>query len=586
MTEFIKDANDLLKSWQADQMPGDEQRARLREAMGKAPTMVEAAAAWAGQQDGSDQDAATLVVFGMISQMEPLLQAKYRSRLAKAMGISVRDFNNIAKAAQSKKKKGKDEDEGEPIYTLGGNLQGWLVDYVYDPEKDQALLAYRDPDGKVGMETKIEIEGQVYLPKPPNSFIRDGGVLFSSGLGSLKPTRELVAMTEAFIKQHYLLETNYLAKIIAYYVLLTWIYDSFNALPYLRGMGEPGAGKSELMRRIGHVCYRLMTASGANTSASFFRATEMYRGTVFIDEADLHDGGDMSNDIIKFLNQGAMKGNPIWRLEETYGPDGSKSYEPATYQTFCPKLIAMRKDFKDSAVGSRCLTLKLMPREPIELKSAGVRLYIDEEFREKAVLLRNMLLRWRLEHWQPEIQVNEDLMDLEISSRLNQVTMPLKALALDDEALQSEIEKFLRAYNMELVLSRNMTVAARVVEAIWKIYVYPDLRALMVRTTADGDQEYMMIGDVRRIANELMDEMNRASDEEPDEDKPKRKKDELSARGVGSVIRNTLQLHVGQRQGKGFPVYWDQLKMEALAKRYGVVPPEVKDVPKQNEIPF
>ncbi len=43
-----------------------------------------------------------------------------------------------------------------------------------------------------------------------------------------------------------------------------------------------------------------MTASGANTASTFFRATEMYRGTVFIDEADLHDGGDMSNDIVKF----------------------------------------------------------------------------------------------------------------------------------------------------------------------------------------------------------------------------------------------------------------------------------------------
>jgi len=131
-----------------------------------------------------------------------------------------------------------------------------------------------------------------------------------------------------------------------------------------------------------------------------------------------------------------------------------------------------------------------------------------------------------------------------------------------------------------------MTIAARVVEAIWKIYVYPDQRGLCVKKLADGGREYMFIGDVRRIANEIMDEMNRGEDEPEDDDRPKNKKDELSARGVGSVIRNTLQLQVGQRQGKGFPVYWDRIKMEALARRYGVEIPVVNEKPAQKEIKF
>jgi hypothetical protein len=218
-----------------------------------------------------------------------------------------------------------------------------------------------------------------------------------------------------------------------------------------------------------------------------------------------------------------------------------------------------------------------MTREPIELKAKGVKLYIDQDFREKALLIRNMLLRWRFQVWEEEITVDEDLMDLDISSRLNQVTMPLKALAKDDPELMAEIEKFLRQYNMEIVLSRSMTIGARIVEAMWKIYSYPDLRKELLRTTQDGDVEYIMIGDVRRVANEIMDEMNKPEGEDGGlakdaslDDGPKRKRDELSARGVGAIIRNELQLQVGQRRGNGYPVFWEALKMEALAKRYGV----------------
>jgi hypothetical protein len=541
---------------------------KIDEMLAGSLTMAEEMAKWAGKLRGGPRDDAIATVFGVIAKMDKLQRAQYRSRLSELLNVGVREFNDILKAA------GEPVDDDRPaeiVETLGGYIDGWLVEYLYDPEQDRARLAYRDPDKQIGTADFLDIEGVRYYPKPVVSFIRNGGVLFASDVGPLKPTRELVAIIESFIHRHYLLEDKYLGRIISYYVLLTWVYDSFNALCYLRAMGEAGSGKSELMKRVGYVCYRMMTASGAASAASFFRATEMYRGTVFIDEADLHDGGDMTNDLVKFLNLGAMKDNPIWRLEEVNNGNDGKSYEVATFQTFCPKLIAMRKDFKDDAVGTRALTIKLMPREPMELKENGIRLYIDDDFRKKALTIRNMMLRWRLQTWETQIEVNEEHMDMEISSRLNQVTMPLKALAKDDPELTAEIERFLRLYNREIVLTRSMTIAARVMEAMWKIYRYSDLRAKHVETTAEG-AEFMMIGDVRTIANEIMDEMNATGDaEESEDDSPrKRKKDSLTARGVGHIIRNELQLQVGERRGAGFPVFWDDLKMRALGKRYGV----------------
>ena len=603
----IKDANDVLRFGMAeltaygDDQGSEEGVARVQELVGqqiervrlllkRSRTMVEECARWAGQADGSEKDQRVKMTFSIIKLLPKVDRSVYRERLVDLLGIGVREYNDILKAAMGDKE--GDDGPGIVIETLGGFESGWLLEYIYNPEEKKGLLAYRDPERKMGTAEYVDIEGIRYAAPTPSKFITDGGVLFASELGNLKPTRELTGIVEAMIHQHYLLENKYLGRIIAYYVLMTWVYDCFNALPYLRAMGEAGAGKSELMRRIGHLCYRMMSASGANTGASFFRATEKYRGTVFLDEADLHDGGDMSNDLVKFLNLGAMKGNPIWRLEEVLTEGGGKSYEVATFQTFCPKLIAMRRDFKDDAVGSRSLTIKLMPREPIELKARGIRLYIDEEFRKQAAAIRNLLLRWRFEHWEPEIEVTEEMMDLNISSRLNQVTMPMKALAKDDPELRTEMETFLQAYNREMVLTRSMTIAARVVEALWKIWGDTETREKYLQQADDGVNWYVMIGDVAKVADAIMDEMNATDEEgESEETKKKGKKDKLTARGVGSLVRNELQLYVGERRGKGFPVYWDAIKMEALAKRYGVsmelpAKPAVKVEPKQEQIPF
>jgi DNA primase len=545
-----------------------EQEKRARDLLKDSRTIVEEMAAWAGVQQGADRDEAIRTVFKAVVKMERVDRANYRGRLADLMQMGLRDFDSVMKAAGA-------EDQERPAVmarTLGGYYDGWLLEYVYDPAQQKARLAYRDPDRNMGVADFVEINGLRYVPKEINKFVADGGVLFASDLGPKKTTREVIAIIEAFINQHYLLETRYLGRIIAYYVLLTWVYDAMNALPYLRAMGEAGGGKSELMRRVGYLCYRMMAAGGASSAASFFRATETYRGTVFIDEADLADGGDMTNELVKFLNQGAMKGSPILKMVEVSTDEG-REYEVATFATFCPKLIAMRKDFKDDAVGSRCITIRVMAREPIELKARGIKLYVDNEFRERARSIRNLLLRWRLENWEQEIPVTEDLMDLEISSRLNQVTMPLKALAIGDLEMQGEIERFMRIYNQEMVLSRSMTLAARVVEALWRIWSEPGARLKYLAEGADGEGYFVMIGDVAKVTNQIIDEMNANNEDDEEEDestKKKRKRDQLTSRGVGSLIRNELQLRVGERRGKGYPVYWDSLKMQALAKRFGL----------------
>ena len=65
------------------------------------------------------------------------------------------------------------------------------------------------------------------------------------------------------------------------------------------------------------------------------------------------------------------------------------------------------------------------------LQAKGIRIYLDDLFMAQAQALRNSLMRWRLENWESEFEMREDLMDMSLSARMNQVTMPIKALAKD-----------------------------------------------------------------------------------------------------------------------------------------------------------
>jgi hypothetical protein len=302
---------------------------------------------------------------------------------------------------------------------------------------------------------------------------------------------------------------------------------------------------------------------------------------VLLDEADLQQS-DTENDMIKFYNLGAMRGNPIWRTIEVTGANGEKDWEAVSFQTFCPKLIAMRKDFRDDAVGTRSLTLKLNPREMTELKAAGVPLTINQEIRARAQALRNLLCRWRLETWQPEIPVDFDLYDMTISPRLNQVAGPLLAIAQDDQSQQDEIRHTLREYYKESIISQSMTIGARVLEAMWKIYQYPDLRKQMIKLEADGS-ELLKVGDITRLTNELINEMNDTGEDEGDENN-NRKKDnrELSSQRIGRIIRADLQLRVSERRRDGFWVYWNGPRMLGLTTRYGINSEDFKPAVKDN----
>jgi DNA primase len=539
--------------------------ARLREhVLGEAQPLVMGVARWAAAKKGAERDAAVKGALGVIAQLQEFDRAQLRTKLAKLLDVSVRELDALVKSVAAATEKVRAM--GEPVYTWGGQYNGWMVEYLYDINEDHAMLAWRDPDGLVGSGESVNIDGVLLMPFPPNDSLRSGAILFPSELGERKSIRELVVYIRMYLQTIYLLPSEKMASLVAYWILTTWIYDCFETVIYLRAMGGAGSGKSELMKRIGLICYRTMTANGAGSTSSLFRTLERYKGTVFIDEADIANS-DTEGDMIKFYNLGAMRGNPIWRTVEVTGPNGEKDFDTVGFQTFCPKLVAMRKEFRDDAVGSRSLTLKLVAREMTELLAAGIPLTINNGIREKAQALRNMLLRWRLETWEKEILVDFSFYDLSISARLNQVAGPLLAIARDEPEQQTEIRTTLREYYAETILNQSMTLAARVVEALWKIWQYPDLQRDMVKRETDG-QAIIKIGDVTRIANEIMNAMN--DEDEKDDDKNSNRN--LKPQRIGRILRDELQMQITPRRRDGFWVYWNEPRLQGLSTKFGIDP--------------
>ena len=148
-------------------------------------------------------------------------------------------------------------------------------------------------------------------PDPPR-----GGVPLLSGLEEYGSEAELIAEIQTFIHR-YVDVSSLFESIASYYVLLSWVYDSFNELPYLRLRGEPGSGKTRFLLTAGSLCYKPIFASGASTVSPLFRIIDSFQGTLIIDEGDFRLSDERA-EIVKILNNGNARGFPVLRTEVSY----------------------------------------------------------------------------------------------------------------------------------------------------------------------------------------------------------------------------------------------------------------------------
>ena len=383
-----------------------------------------------------------------------------------------------------------------------------------------------------------------YKPTPSSSnIVRDNVVLFPSGLSSYESFKDLVIDVRSFI--HKYLDIDELFEMIAsYYVLLTYIYDRFPNMVYLRFIGDFGSGKSRALDVVGNICYKPIIMTGATTVSPIFRILNIFRGTLIMDEADIKYS-ETTSEMIKILNNGYQKNRPVLRSEQT----NNKNYDVESFYCFGPKILGSRFRFDDLALESRCLT-EVMNKDNLR---EDIPLQLDEKFYNEALVLRNKLLKYRFDSFNKTFDTNNSALNKNIEPRLRQLISIILSI-VESEEEKKKIIKFLEESDLELRNDRAMSFEGVLIEAIYNTINFPG-----------NSFDEITVGMITAEFNSLREN-----------EKP------LSTQKIGRILKDRLQINTEKtRNGKCLSLK-SKDRIYLLFDKYGFSEKEVNSLQSVN----
>src|SRR3990167_1817476 len=324
-----------------------------------------------------------------------------------------------------------------------------LIEQIYN-EKEGCSFAVWDGK-KTEYLNSYTINNEVFKPIMGEDVTKKV-VLLSSEASEYETEEQLAEQIEQFIRKWVGLSEQFY-KVATWYILTSWVYDRYDTINYLRALGDTGTGKSRFIDTIGGLCYKFIKISGAASPAAAFRIHEKWRGTIAIEEGDLKES-DETNDIIKWLNCGFERNNPIIRCDKN-DPKKLDFFDP-----FGPKIIATRREFQDTATEARCLTERMIQ----DGSKADTK--TDEFYRERQEI-RNKLLLFRFRNYH-KVDIKK-VLDYDLTSlepRLRQASRPFLAMVWDKPKLMENFKLFLQDYNKELIEIRAGSYVGQIINII------------------------------------------------------------------------------------------------------------------------
>lgn len=408
---------------------------------------------------------------------------------------------------------------------------GGILELVYK-EKDQIteFAICFEESGPIKYCKEIDGYGdnETFIPySAANPLVSKKVIKFPSEASEYGSDEELIKEIRQFIHK-YLDISPFFEQIATYYVLFTWVYDQFKELPYLRVIGDYGSGKSRFLQVVGSACYKPMFVGGATTTSPIFRIIDSFSGTLILDEAD-YKYSDTTSEIIKILNSGYQKGSPVLRSE------GKGKFEVKSYDVFCPKIIATRKKFDDSALESRFLIEEMDKKE---LRN-DIPINLPDNFDDEALNLRNKLLMWRFRNLKKANLKLEDI-DRTLEPRLNQIIMPLLSV-INNDVIKTDLKNFIKEYNNQLIIDRGMSLDSEIFESLLKC---------------------LNAGYTEPTVKQITDTHNASLGE----------KEKLKSRRIGGILRNQLKL-IPRRTSGGYVISFSENneKITRLKKKFGII---------------
>jgi hypothetical protein len=408
---------------------------------------------------------------------------------------------------------------------------GTLVELLYRPEERKTLFALCSA-GRWTLQSHIDLDDNARLVpfSPHNNLIKNEVVLLPSEPQIYGSEEQLLSEILGFIHRYVDLSPSF-ERLATYYVLLSWLYDAFNDLPYLRLRGDYGTGKTRTLLVIGSICYKPFFASGASTVSPIFHTLDAFRGTLIFDEADFRFSDERA-EIVKILNNGNVRGLPVLRTMM----NRQREFNPQAFQVFGPKIIATRGSYEDRGLESRFITEEMGSRR----LRADIPINLPDTFKEEARELRNKLLLYRF-HRRFDARVDANLADPKLEPRLNQILLPLLSI-IQDPTLRSELRSVALEARSNLIAERGLLMEAQVLEILAELMVTIDRPVVPVAEITAGLVERYGAEYERPITN----------------------------RWIGSVLRKRLNLHTYKSHGIYVLPKSERTKVELLCVRYGV----------------
>lgn len=409
---------------------------------------------------------------------------------------------------------------------------GTLIEAVYDAASGTTALAIARPGAEASIAADFELPTGERLAaySPRNNLLSTGSVLLPSDIGDFGDKGDLVGAVQGFIHRYVDLSPAF-EEIAAHYVLLTWVYDAFSELGYLRFRGDYGTGKTRALLAVGSLCYKPFFASGASTVSPIFHVLDAFGGTLVLDEADFRFS-DATAELTKVLNNGTVDGLPVLRTMT----NRHRELDPKAFRVFGPKLIAMRRDFSDRALESRFLTEETGQRA----LRADISIHLPREMKAEALMLRNRLLAWRFRA-RHEVSPDPSRLVPRIAPRLNQTAIALLSI-VDDESIRERIAGELAGEEARVLSERASSVEVAVLAAVCEAARSCPIGPVPLKAVAEAF--------CRKSSGSLQDS--------------------ITSKTVGFVVRTKLRLPTNKSNGTYAIPATHRPQIAALAMRYGI----------------
>jgi hypothetical protein len=283
---------------------------------------------------------------------------------------------------------------------------------------------------------------------------------------------ELDKDIEAYLHKHVDL-TPRSQTLCAKYARMTYITDKLKELPYLRGIGQSGNGKTRMCHTVGLASYRPIFSVNP-TRAVLYRLIEAYKPTMILDEANFDESDDTAA-MIQVLNCGFQRiTSKIQRCEaNAFGKQDVKFFD-----CFGAKIICSLEKMRSQAYESRGIEIKMFVTNRNDIDFC-----LSQELLDDAQIIRNKLTLWRLRNLRNDFETGRKTAQKELREKSKskiprsiQVATQLYALITDADSKQDFVE---------MLSERNATDAAQK-QTTLDGEIISIIHDLLFETDADG----------------------------------------------------------------------------------------------------